>query len=189
MYSRFRRSPLATEDPTKILADVAITRAAIRMIPTTLSLEEKDPGSQEEGKSPLCRRTSRSFADKLFKEVAKSPIAPVGTALLCLSGLRRAALDLPYLDANRCSKRVPENAPDSLPLSHTLPRRRASSDMDARSFCKQIRFCQAHHVVCPANGLAEPGDEFELYTQWPRPAARGRGALNAQLPSANCSKR
>jgi hypothetical protein len=57
------------------------------------------------------------------------------------------------------------------------------------SLCKQIRFCQAHHLVCLANGLAEPGNELELYTQWPRPAARGRGALNARLPSTNCSER
>merc|ERR1719463_832251 len=98
------------------------------MIPSTLLLGEKKekdpqlvPGRRESLLS--ARRTSRRFADKLFKEVAKSPLAAAGTALLCLSGLRMAALHLPFLQASRCSKRVPENAPGSLPLSHTLPRR------------------------------------------------------------------
>jgi len=166
-----------------ILPDVASTRAAIPMILITLLREEKDPKHVPgEGKvSPLQKRTTRRFADKPIIQGAKSPIAAASTALLCLSGLRRAALHLPYLEASRCSKRVIESAPDSLPLSHTLLRHLAIPDIHAFYSCKRFRFCNAHHMACLANGLAKPRDEFELYTRWPRPAARGRGAWNARL--------
>ena len=96
-------------------------------------LGEKDPKHVPgEGKvSPLQKRTTRRFADKPIIQGAKSPIAAASTALLCLSGLHRAALHLPYLEASRCSKRVIESAPDSLPLSHTLLRHLAIPDIHA----------------------------------------------------------
>ena len=131
-----------------ILPDVASTRAAIPMILITLLREEKDPKHVPgEGKvSPLQKRTTRRFADKPIIQGAESPIAAASTALLCLSGLRRAALHLPCLQASRCSKRVIESAPGSLPLSHTLLRHFAIPDIHAFYSCKRFRFCSAHHL-------------------------------------------